>query len=176
MRSLKALIPMLVFSMSLVLTAGTASGADISGTISSTLTITEDSQLVGDVTCTVTAAPCISFGSSGITLKLHGFSITGRADSVTGCGGTSVGREVGILVDRVRGAVIQGPGIVQRFRNHGVQIGTRAGGSTRVLVTLVTASTNCLSGFIVFGPSSDNELEANISVRNGNGGAPCGGI
>src|SRR5439155_24542036 len=40
-----------------------ASGArarDIGGTISATLTITEDSQLVDDVTCTVTGAPCIS--------------------------------------------------------------------------------------------------------------------
>jgi hypothetical protein len=36
------------------------------------LTITENSQLVGDVTCTVTGAPCITFGAPGIALKLNG--------------------------------------------------------------------------------------------------------
>lgn len=172
MRSVRAPVAMLVFSVSLVLTAGTASGADISGTISSTLTITQDSQLVGNVTCTVTGAPCIDFGAPGIALKLNGFSITGQADPVTGCGGGSTGGENGIRVNAVRGAVIQGPGIVQRFRAAGVFV---TGGSSRVLVTLVTASTNCTSGILV-GNSSDNEFDANISVRNGNATNACGGI
>ena len=164
---------MLVFSVSLVLTAGTASAADISGPISNTLTVTEDSQLVGDVTCTVTGAACISLGSSGVTLKLNGFSITGQADPVTACSGSQTGGENGILVNGLRGVIIQGPGIVQRFRAHGIVL---TGASSRVLVAQVTASTNCMSGIFVTGASSDNELEANISVRNGNATAACGGI
>jgi hypothetical protein len=150
----------------------TASATEIRGTISSTLTITDNSQLVGDVTCTVTGAACISFGASGIALKLNGFSITGQADATMGCSGAGVGGENGILIDGVRGAVVQGPGIVQRFRNQGIMISQ----SFRVLVTQVTASTNCASGLWVGNGASDNELEANISVRNGNATAACGGI
>jgi hypothetical protein len=153
--------------------AGTASAADIRGTLSTTLVITEDSQLVGNVTCTVTGAACISFGASGIALKLNGFSITGQGDAITGCAGGQVAAESGILVNGLRGVVIQGPGIVERFRAEGIQI---SGASSRVLVTLVTASTNCRSGIFVSGASSDNEIEANVAVRNGNGVNPCGGI
>ena len=173
MRSLRVPIATMVFGASLVLMGGTASAVDISGTISSTLTITEDSRLVGNVTCTVTGAPCIAFGASGVTLTLNGFSITGQADPVTGCGGGGTAGEHGILISGLRGVVIRGPGIVQRFRNQGIII---SGGSSRVLVTQVTASTNCASGFWVGDGSSDNELEANISVRNGSATAACGGI
>jgi hypothetical protein len=172
MRNLKILV-VAVCGVAVLLVAGTASAADIRGTISSTLVITEDSHLVGDVTCTVTGAPCISFGASGIALKLNGFSMTGQGDAITGCAGGQVAAESGVLVNGQRGVVIQGPGIVQRFRAEGIQI---SGGSSRVLVTLVTASTNCRSGIFVSGASSDNEIEANIAVRNGNGVNPCGGI
>lgn len=170
MRRLKSPLATLVFFVALVVTTA---GAGISGTITSTLTITEDSDLVGNVTCIVTGAPCISFGAAGIALRLNGFSITGQGDAATGCGGGQVANEHGILVNAMRGAVIQGPGVVQRFRGMGIQIG---GASSRVLVTRVTTSTNCLSGIIVTQASSDNELEANISVRNGNVASPCGGI
>lgn len=173
MRSVRAPIATLMFGVSLVLMAGTASATDISGTISSTLTITEDSQLVGNVTCTVTGAACISFGSSGVTLRLNGFSMTGQADPSTACSGGQTAGEHGILVNGLRSVVIQGPGIVQRFRAQGIIL---TGASSRVLVTQVTVSTNCMSGIFVTMASSDNELEANISVRNGNATAACGGI
>lgn len=171
MRSVRARLATLVFSVSLALTAGTAFGADISGSISSTLTITENSQLVGNVTCTVTGAPCIAFGASGISLKLNGFSISGNGDAVTGCAGSGVGIEIGIDVNNQRGVIIEGPGIVQHFRGHGIRLFR----STRVLVRLVTLSTNCFAGVIVTS-GSHNDLEANISVRNGNASAACGGI
>ena len=161
------------FGASLGLTAGAQPAVELSGTISSTLTITRDTRLVGDVTCTVAGAPCIQIADSGVSLRLEGFSITGRADAATGCGGGQTGGEHGIAIVGQRGVDIRGPGIVQRFRGQGIQI---AGGSTRVLVRQVTTSTNCLSGIIVTGGASDNDLEANISDRNGNNGAPCGGI
>jgi hypothetical protein len=163
----------MVFCLAALLVSRSASAADIRGTISSTLTITEDSQLVGDVTCTVTGAPCITFDASGIALKLNGFSITGQADPVTACGGSQTAGEHGIVINGLRGVVVQGPGTVQRFRAQGVLI---TGGSSRVLVTQVTASTNCMSGIFVTMASSDNELHANVAVRNGNGTAACGGI
>lgn len=158
--------------LGVLLIGSSASAADIRGTISSTLTITEDSQLVGDVTCTVTGAACISFGASGIALKLNGFSITGQADPIAACNGISNFNEVGILLNGVRGAVIQGPGVVRQLRGAGIFL---SGGSSRVRVTLVTVSTNCTSGILV-GHSTENEFEANISVRNGSDMFPCGGI
>src|SRR5262245_66225078 len=78
--------------------ARTAQAADISGTIATTLTIVDDSQLVGDVTCTVVGAPCIAFGASGITLKLNGFTMTGLANLLTPCA-TAGPNEVGIEVN-----------------------------------------------------------------------------
>lgn len=167
----RQLVCVLLAGLAVLLSAG-AFAAEIRGTISSTLTITEDSELVGDVTCTMTGTPCITFGGSGLTLKLNGFSMTGQADAATGCNGGSTGGESGILINGQRGNIVQGPGVVQRFRAHGIQI---AGGSSRILVTVVTASTNCLAGIFLTG-SSENELEGNISVRNGNATNPCGGI
>src|SRR5689334_7699794 len=78
--------------------AGSAHGKDIGGTISTTLTITEDSQFVDDVTCTVSDAPCIAIGASGITLDLNGFSMTGLADPVTACSG---GGQPGFVEDGI---------------------------------------------------------------------------
>jgi hypothetical protein len=159
------------FLLALVACAGTAYAIDISGTVSSTLTIMDNSRLVGDVTCTVTGAPCLSFGSSNLTLDLNGYSITGQGDPVTACGGASTANEAGILVNALQNVVIRGLGVVQRFRNQGILLNN----STGVTLTGVTMSTNCLSGVIVVG-GSGHLLENNISVRNGNTANPCGGI
>lgn len=172
-RTLKT-VATIVFGVGVLFISGTAFATNIRGNISSTLTIMDDSQLVGNVTCTVTGAACISFGASGIALKLNGFSITGQADAITACTGSQAENfnEVGILLNGVRGAVIQGPGIVRQLRGAGIYL---LGGSSRVRVVLVTVSTNCASGILV-GHSPDNEFEANIAVRNGSNVNPCGGI
>jgi copper-binding protein NosD len=171
MRNRKTLAAAVVAAAVLAV-AGTASAADIRGTISSTLVITEDSQLVGDVTCTVAGAPCIAFGASGIALKLNGFRLTGQANPVTACSGSNnTTLESGIDVSNQRGAVIQGPGVVQNFRSSGIRVNM----STRVMVALVTASTNCMAGIWVIG-GSDHEIVNNTFSRNGNVTLPCGGI
>ena len=155
----------------LVLCTG-ARAADIGGTISSTLTITEDSQLVDDVTCTVTGAPCIAIGADNITLELNGFTMTGQTDPQTACnGGVGNGAERGILVSGQSGIEIRGPGLVKQFRGVGVQLVN----STDSAVIGVTASTNCFSGILLSGGSS-NRIDDNVSIRNGNGVSPCGGI
>ena len=146
---------------------------ELSGTISATHTITRDTRLVGDVTCTVAGAPCIQIAASDVSLRLEGFSITGRADAATGCAGGQTNGEHGIAIVGQEGVDVRGPGVVQQFRGHGILV---SGGSNRVGVRQVTMSTNCLSGIIITGGASDNDLEANISARNGNNGAPCGGI
>ena len=157
----------------LLIAFGTASAyaTDISGTISTTLTISEDSRLVGDVTCAVTGAPCIAIAASGVTLDLNGYSLTGLGDSLAGCAGAQGPGESGIFVNSLKDIVIRGLGVVQRFRNQGILITN----STGVTVTGVTVSTNCWSGIYVAG-GSDNLVESNISVRNGHPVNPCGGI
>jgi hypothetical protein len=97
--------------------------------------------------------------------------MTGQGDPQTACSGGSTPNEFGILVSTQTGITIRGPGIVQQFRNQGIVLN----GSTSGTVTGVTMSTNCFSGVIVIGGSL-NVLESNISIRNGNGSNPCGGI
>jgi hypothetical protein len=160
-----------LFIGSLLICISTAHGTDISGTITTTLTITENSRLVGDVICTVTGAPCIAFGASNLILDLNGFSMTGLGDPITGCMGNGTAGEFGIDVNAVSNAVIRGLGLVQQFRNHGIRLNN----STGVTVSGVTMSTNCFSGIILIGGSS-HLLENNVSVRNGNLANPCGGI
>lgn len=69
----------------------------ISGTITTTLTIFADSELVGDVMCAVPltisgANPCISFGVDHIKLRLNGYTITGPVTPPTGCSLTTDAR------------------------------------------------------------------------------------
>src|SRR5258708_7788365 len=78
--------------------AARAQATDISGTISTTFTIFEDSELVGDVTCMVAGAPCIAFGAPGIQLRLNGFTITDGANPSSNCASSSF-TEDGIQVN-----------------------------------------------------------------------------
>ena len=141
---------------------------EISGTISSTLTITENSELVGDVTCMVVGAPCISFGSSGIKLRLNGFTMTGSA---TDCMAATAST-FGIVVTGQHNVAILGPGLVQKFAVFGVALN----GANKVRVEGLTTSDNCFSGIFLAG-TTDSDIEKNVSVRNSiaSKGNPCGG-
>jgi hypothetical protein len=158
-------------SLALLTCAASAYAREISGTITTTLTLTEDSVLTGDVTCATTGATCIVLGAPGITLDLNGFALTGLADPQNACSGQSAAGEVGIDINMQRDVVIRGPGLVQRFRNQGIQLRN----STAVRISAVTVSTNCLSGIFVNG-GSDHVLEGIVAVRNGHMTNPCGGI
>ena len=120
-----------------------AQATDISGTISSTLTITSDSRLIGDVSCTVVGAPCIQFGAPGIQLNLNGHTMTGNGARAT-C--TFTANEDGIFTNGQNAVSIQGPGIVRRFRQRGIDIT----GSESV-VRHVTVLSSCLEGIVVAG-------------------------
>jgi hypothetical protein len=143
----------------------------ISGPISATRTITQNTRLTGDVSCTVAAAPCLQFGASSITLDLSGFTITGSGVPVTGCQGGLTAGEDGIFANNQNDVTIQGPGLVQRFRGNGILVAN----SNRSRVVNVTSATNCLSG-IQLANSSDSHLEGNVAVRNGTSAANCGGV
>jgi hypothetical protein len=143
----------------------------ISGTLTTTRTIARDARLTGDVGCTMTGAPCIQFGASGITLNLNGFTITGLADPSTGCSDGPTANELGIDTNGRSDITIQGPGLVQQFRGQGVSVSTA---SVRARIASVTSSTNCGSGIILRG--SENLVEDNFLVRNGQLAAACGGV
>lgn len=167
-------ITLSVFSVFALFVCGArAQATDISGTISTTLTIFEDSELVGDVTCTVADAPCIAFGAPGIKLRLNGFTITGRAEPPNGCTPTAkFPSEDGIDVVGQHDVAVLGPGLVQKFASVGIFLGR----ATKVKVGGITASDNCFSGILLIG-TTDSDIEKNISVRNsiGSQGLPCGG-
>ena len=158
--------------VALLASTGSTRAADISGAITTTLTIMDDSKLVGDVSCTVSGAACIAFGASGLTLELNGFSLTGRGDPQTGCSGASTAGEIGILANGLKDVIIRGPGRVEQFRNFGIQLLNTTGGT----IADVTVATNCMSGIFVSGGSANNVVERNVSIRNGHLTAACGGI
>jgi parallel beta helix pectate lyase-like protein len=143
----------------------------ISGTISTTLTVYDDSELVGDVKCMVAGNPCIDFGASGIKLRLNGFTITENITGCTSATSSQDGIDVGDVVS-LHDVAIFGPGLVQKFGGFGIGIF----GSSKVRVEGVTTSDNCFSGIILVG-TTDSDIERNVSVRNsmGSEGAPCGG-
>jgi hypothetical protein len=172
MTRLKTLAKVASFLVALLACADNTHATDISGTITTTLTITDDSKLVSDVTCTVTGAACIAFGAGGLTLDLNGFSLTGLGDPQTGCSGASTAGEIGILANGLKDVIIRGPGRVEQFRNFGIQLLNTTGGT----VADVTVATNCMSGIFVSGGSANNVVERNVSVRNGHLTAACGGI
>lgn len=149
-------------------------GDQVSGLITRTFVIVEDTNLVGDVTCDVTGAPCFLFGASGVQLRLNGFAITGKADAITACGGAVTAAEAGISTGNFSDVIVQGPGLVQRFRQHGVWVV----GSRDVRIEGVTASTNCAAGIFVAANSFGTLVEGNVAIRNGASapGFACGGV
>jgi len=165
--------------LALFVCAERAQATDISGTISSTLTIFDDSQLVGDVTCTVPlllsgANPCIAFGVDHIKLRLNGHTITGPVVPPTGCSLPSDSKfGVGVYVNGQTDVKIEGPGVIQHFERWGILLLS----TTEVTVRKVTANRNCWSGMQVT-LTSDSNFEEDIWINNaaGSNGAPCGGI
>jgi parallel beta-helix repeat protein len=153
--------------------SGAAYAEDIAGTIVNTLTIHEDSRLVGDVTCAVQNGPCIAFGAGGLTLRLNGHSITGPAEAPQNCvATTNFLPEDGVVSDGHSGVTIQGPGLIQKFRRHGIFLRLASG----ITVQRVISNHNCFSGLQMAGVT-DSEVVEIVSVRNAVASAtfPCGG-
>jgi parallel beta-helix repeat protein len=147
----------------------------VSGVLTSTYVIVEDTELVGDVTCDVpNNTACFAFGASRVELRLNGFTITGKGDAVTGCGGTNGPNEFGITTNNMSRVSVRGPGVVKQFRADGIFIT----GSADSRVVDLTLSTNCMSGIRIAATSFGTLVENNVAVRNGAStpGLSCGGI
>jgi len=155
--------------------AGSNAYADqVSGLITRTYALVENTDLAGDVTCDVENAACFSFAASNIELRLNGFTITGRADASTGCGGASFPAESGVSTNRSHGVSVRGPGMIQRTRGRGIIVT----GSNDVRVQNLTISTTCSSGIFVAADSFGALIQDVVAVRNGASapGISCGGI
>jgi len=156
------------------LTVSNAYADQVSGRITATYFLVEDTDLVGDVSCEVDNAPCFSFRASNIELRLNGFTVTGRADAVTGCGGASFPTESGVSTNRSHGASIRGPGMIQRTRGRGIIVT----GSNDARIQGLTVSTTCSAGILVAADSFGALIHEVVAVRNGASapGNQCGGI
>ena len=109
----------------------------------------------------------------------HGSSESGRHDDLsadlrpTVSDGISNGTSA---ANSQPGVQIIGPGMVQKFRRHGILIVGAAGVSTNVTIKHVTSHHNCFSGLLTNG-MTDSVIEGIVSVRNAanSGAPPCGG-
>lgn len=160
---------------------GRAQATDLSGTYVTTQTITEDSQLVGDVTCapTLIKSPCIVFGASHIKLSLNGFTITGPVDPLDPTQFALCSKPpdptfgVGLEAIGQTHIQIEGPGVVQHFERWGILLRTTSG----AVVRNVTGTRNCWSGMQLT-LVTDSRFTENVWANNaaGSNGAGCGGI
>jgi parallel beta-helix repeat protein len=164
----------IVFAVVALAIIGSNAWADqVSGTLTRTYVIVEDTDLIGNVTCAVPdGSACFSFGASGVELRLNGFSVTGRGDAITGCGGTSVATEGGVNTNSMNRVVVRGPGLIQRFRGDGIFVFA----STDARIENLVISTTCQSGVRIAATSFNTLVQGITSVRSGNGTAACGGI
>src|SRR5216683_4283072 len=82
-------------------------------------TITQNTQLVGDVDCSAVAGgACITFAAPNLQLDLNGFTIKGPKP--TPCNDQTTGPD-GISTNLQQQAVIKGPGKVEKFL-HGIVV------------------------------------------------------
>ena len=162
---------------------GVPAHTEISGVIPTTLTIYRNSKLTGDVKCLQTdGGPCIKFGRAGIKLGLNGFTMTGpaneppRSNCVTASEfATNQADGIQSSFDEVK---IEGPGLVQRMRRHGIALlGAAADPVEKARVRKVVSHQNCFSG-VFMGFVNHTLVEGIVSARNSanSEARPCGGV
>jgi hypothetical protein len=160
----------------------TAQGQDAPGEICGViaepgLTITDNSRLTCDVECATVNNPCIRFGRSGIKLSLNTFTMTGRANPPVLQDCVTTGNFIfadGIHATGVSDIVIEGPGVVQRFRRHGIGLPN----VTRGVVKKLVSHQNCFSGVWLTAGTTETLVEEVVSVRNSAASSffTCGGV
>lgn len=158
---------------------GHEKATEIHGLITETVELMEDSRLTGDVECQQLVGPCIRFGRPNIKLSLNGFTMTGTAHDPTpgaNCATDFAARDgIQSQVDEVQ---IEGPGLVQRMRRHGIALlGATTDPVEKAQVKKVTSHQNCFSG-IYMNSVNNTLIDEVVSVRNSAASAfrPCGGV
>lgn len=134
------------------------------------LVIVKNTRLTCDMKCETGDMPCIEFGASGIKLDLNGFNMTGPSEPPASC---AFVRGDGIHSTGRSDIVIEGPGLVQKFRRHGIALL----GVSKATVKKVASHQNCFSG-VFLANTRETLVEEVVSVRNGSASdfRPCGGV
>jgi hypothetical protein len=172
--TLVALVPAFLFG-SANPARGVHAPREICGVVPATVFIDEDTRLTCDVVCETEVSPCIQFARPNIKLSLNGFKMTGPANPPANCVTTQNFLPAdGIASIGQNDVVIEGPGIVQRFRRWAIALS----GLRNAVVKRVTSHENCFSGLQIVGGTSDSLVEEVVSVRNALASStfPCGGI
>ena len=83
----------------------------------------------------MTTEPCIDLAASHITLRLNGFTITGSADPelASAIRRQAIRKPTASALINVTHVRIVGPGMIQKFRRHGIFIVGQPGVLTRGL-------------------------------------------
>lgn len=166
-----------------VTTRGDAAQSGISGDIRSTLTINEDTKLTADVRCLQEDnGPCIKFGKPGIKLDLNGFTMTGPANNPPRLNCITASNFPAQEADGIQSTfdevVIEGPGLVQGMRRHGIALlGTSADRVDKSVVRKLVSYQNCFSGIFLFFVNNTLVEEVVAARTSANSEArPCGGV
>jgi hypothetical protein len=153
------------------------------GVIPTTLTIVENTRLTCDVQCLqLDNGPCINFGRPNIKFDLNRFTMTGPANSPPRANCVTATEFPTFEADGIQSkfdeVVIEGPGLVQGMRRHGIGLlGGPADAVEKVVVKKLVSHQNCFSG-VFMGFVNNTHVEEVVSARNSanSEARPCGGI
>jgi hypothetical protein len=141
-----------------------------------TVTIVKNTRLMCDTKCETSVTPCYQFGAPGIKLDLNGRRVWGPAEPPSNCTSTADFASQpadGIANFAHSDVVIEGPGLVEKFKRHGIALlGVR-----KNTVKKLVSHQSCFSGVWLAGVT-ESLAEEVVSVRNASGSStfPCGGL
>ena len=157
--------------------AHASSTIDLCGVLPTSVPIDRDARLVCDVECQqVDNLPCINFVANNIKLSLNGFKMTGPSNtpSLSNCATTeNFFPGDGVGATGRTDIVIEGPGVIQRFKRHGIALN----GVRKAVVKKLVSHQNCFSGVWLVNATRETLLEEVVSVKNSAASSvfPCGG-
>jgi hypothetical protein len=140
-----------------------------------TIVLVKNTRLMCDTKCETTVSPCFQFGAPGIKLDLNSHRVWGPAEPPANCEATSSFLPGdGIASFGHSDVVIHGPGLVEKFRRHGVALT----GLMKAEVKKITSHQNCFSGVWLSINVRETLVEEVVSVRNASASSlfPCGGV
>ena len=140
-----------------------------------TIILVKNTRLTCDTRCETTTTPCFQFAAPGIKLDLNGRKVSGPAEPPVNCETTvTFAPGDGIASFGQNDIVIHGPGLVEKFRRHGIALT----GLMKGEVKKVTSHQNCFSGVWLAANVTETLVEEVVSVRNASASAafPCGGL
>lgn len=139
-----------------------------------TVVLVKNTRLTCDTRCLTTTTPCFQFGAPGIKLELNGHRVWGPAEPPANCEPPAFQPGDGIAASGQNDIVIHGPGLVEKFRRHGIALTALRKATVKKLIS----HQNCFSGIWLAADVRETLVEEVVSVRNASASdlLPCGGI